>query len=67
MGWASGSELAERVWDRIENKLKEEDKPQVALDILEEFEEEDCDTMYECDFVKKYLEYDEEEGEWKIK
>lgn len=49
MGWASGSRLAEEIWNNFrryipEEKLKLEAEKFVAL-----FEDMDCDTLDECE------------------
>ena len=67
MGWASGSEIAQKLWNKIEQYLPEKVKKELALDITNFFESEDCDTMQECDFVNKYLVYDDDKNDWRIK
>jgi hypothetical protein len=49
MGWASGSELADGVWDAVKEHIPEEKKQEVALRIVNLFEGEDCDTLDECE------------------
>lgn len=73
MGWASGSELADKIWSsikKIENEgvhIEEEIKAELALNLVNAFEEMDCDTMQECDFVNELLVYDEDKYEWRVK
>lgn len=49
MGWASGSSLAEEVWDAVRPKLRNTDRKEVANAIIDAFEDMDCDTMDECE------------------
>lgn len=56
MGWASGSSIADSVWDAIKKYIPKDKKLEVAKDIVEIFENQDCDTMHETqlwDIVKK--------------
>ena len=55
MGWASGSELADEVWNIFEKFMPNEKvAKKTAQKLVDAFEDQDCDTMYECDFVEKY-------------
>jgi hypothetical protein len=68
MGWASGSILAERIWKEIiEIYTPVDDWPIVAIKLVDFFEDADCDTLEECTFVQKYLEWDDEREIWKLK
>ncbi len=67
MGWAAGSSLAQRVWDRLEREIAPENRAAVALEILNLFSEEDADDWESCEFVEQYLIWDEDESEWRIK
>ena len=72
MGWASGSELADKIWNLLENRdlieqLDDEVKAEIALEIMDIFEQQDCDTMDECDFVNEFLKYNENTEEWESK
>ena len=72
MGWASGSELADKIWNLLENRdlieqLDDEVKAEIALEIMDIFEQQDCDTMDECDFVNEFLKYNETTEEWESK
>lgn len=49
MGWASGSSLAAEVWAIVEPFIDIECKQQVACEIIEAFEREDCDTLMEAE------------------
>lgn len=61
-GWASGSELADKVWDLFKCFVPKTEKVRVATSLAELFEDYDCDTLYECEFAKEYVEeYKEEE------
>lgn len=48
MGWASGSELAENIWDEVRNFIPENKRERVAKKIWAFFEDFDCDTLEEC-------------------
>ena len=47
MGWASGSELAENIWDTVSDYIPEKAKIKVAQNLIDIFEGRDCDTMQE--------------------
>ena len=49
MGWASGSEIADKVWKLVSKFVPEKKKKGVARKLVSIFEEADCDTMYECE------------------
>lgn len=66
MGWASGSEIADSVWDEFQKYIPNDKKGKVALELVGLFESNDCDTMQECSFVNEYLKWDENNYEWKI-
>ena len=70
MSWKSGSGLAQKVWELIDfvgNNHVYWSKSMVALDLVKLFEDNDCDTMYECAFVEELLDFDEDAGEWVAK
>lgn len=48
MGWASGSAIAESVWDSVRKHIPKDKRQKVAREIVEVFESEDCDTMDEA-------------------
>lgn len=52
MGWSSGSELAEEVWDMFRGLIRK-DKKKYAKRLIELFENMDCDTIYECEQLCK--------------
>lgn len=61
-GWASGSELADKVWKLFERFIPESKRIKVATSLAELFKNYDCDTLYECEFAREYVEeYKEEE------
>jgi len=43
MGWSNGSYLAELIWDKIKNRIPDEDKVYIAKIIYEEFCSYDAD------------------------
>jgi len=49
MGWASGSELAESVWSLVRDHIPQRRRKEVALDLIDLFENMDCDTIEECE------------------
>jgi hypothetical protein len=53
MGWASGSELAESVWSLFRKHVPKEQRKQVALKLIDLFEDRDCDTIDECEQLCK--------------
>ena len=66
MGWASGSSLAEEVWDAVRKLIPaSRKKMQAARKIIEAFQDCDCDTIQECERLcdDAGLEYDEEYDE----
>lgn len=60
MGWASGSELAEGIWDDIKDVIPEKKKKKVARKIIERFQDNDCDTMDECEELQEAAELPQE-------
>lgn len=49
MGWAYGSELLEMVARTTMPYIPEGDRPSVARELIDAFEDRDCDTVYEVD------------------
>lgn len=47
MGWASGSGIAQNVWDEVKKYIPKDKQKTVAKSIIDIFEQEDCDTMQE--------------------
>jgi len=60
MGWASGSEIAEDVYDLIRKYVPTKERKRVAGKIIDIFEHHDCDTMYECEVLIKDAKREEE-------
>lgn len=50
MGWATGSELAQALWEDIKKILTDEQKKKVKKAIIKNFEDYDCDTMEEVEW-----------------
>ena len=50
MGWASGSCVAEEVWEVIKKYIPKSKQKAVAANLIEVFESHDCDTMSETSF-----------------
>lgn len=60
MGWASGSRLADEIWDLVEGYVPDEKKAELAVLIIDEFESMDCDTMYETGMYEFALKNDDD-------
>lgn len=59
MGWSSGSQLAEKLWDEIRKYIPAKDHKKLARKIYSEFCEDDADDwghdsnlLIDCDFVE---------------
>ena len=53
MGWGSGSELAESIWNVVRPLTTPKNRKKVAKKLVDFFEEKDCDTMHECEQLMK--------------
>lgn len=53
MGWASGTEVGNRIWDNIRELVPEEHRQEAARVIIDALEDQDCDTIYECENLVK--------------
>lgn len=49
MGWASGSSLLDEIAKEVMPKVKPEERHELAKKLIDLFEGEDCDTIYECE------------------
>jgi len=67
MGWAGGSEVATEIWKVIFKYIAIPDLPSVAYELTNTFENADCDTMEECEFVRQYLKWNHASDHWEIK
>lgn len=47
MGWASGSELAENIWNLIKPNIPKKKRAEIAVELVQLFEDADCDTICE--------------------
>jgi len=47
MGWSSGGDIADRVWNITQKHLRSKTRAQVAYDLIRLFEGYDCDVMQE--------------------
>ena len=65
MSWAGGSYLAEEVWNVVRPLVPAQKRRAAAREIIELFEDEDCDTIDEAGELCKDAgrEYDEDAGE----
>lgn len=53
MGWSGGSELAFNIWKLVRPMTTSANRKKTAKKIVDLFENEDCDTMYECEELMK--------------
>ena len=51
MGWASGSEIAEELWDVVREYIPEDSRKSVASRVVSIFEDRDCDTIEEAELL----------------
>jgi hypothetical protein len=49
MGWSRGSEIAAEVWDLVKEFVPTKKRKSIAKQIVDLFEDNDCDTMYEAE------------------
>jgi hypothetical protein len=49
MGWSRGSEIAAEVWDLVKEFVPPKKRKSIAKQIVDLFEDNDCDTMYEAE------------------
>jgi hypothetical protein len=61
MGWCDGATLAESVWLLIRDYIPEGKRQQIALKMIDSFENEDADTMGEAHQLMKDAGRTEEE------
>lgn len=50
MGWCSGSEIAQELWEEIKDELTAKQKKIIKAKIIKVFENNDCDTMEEIEW-----------------
>ncbi len=62
MGWASGSELLEYVWDTVKKEIPRARRKHVAQRLVDIFEGADCDTVCEVEELCKLV-HDHSEDE----
>ncbi len=60
MGWAGGSEVAHNIWSGIRKYVPEEHREKVARVIIDALEDQDCDTIYECEQLVKDAKLEDE-------
>lgn len=49
MGWASGSEVGDTIWDGIRGFIPAGNREEAARIVIDALESQDCDTIYECE------------------
>lgn len=53
MGWASGSEIGNEIWNPIRNFIAEGNRAEAAKIVIDALESRDCDTIHECEQLVK--------------
>jgi len=53
MGWASGSELAENLWDNLRPLIPAKNRKKAAKAVIAAVQDHDCDTVHECEQLCK--------------
>lgn len=53
MGWASGSALADDVWALFRDYVPKKYREHAARELIDLFEDNDCDTMCECEQLQE--------------
>lgn len=53
MGWASGSEVGDEIWNGIRDFIHPESRKDAARVVIDALESADCDTIYECEQLVK--------------
>lgn len=53
MGWASGSEVGDTIWNGIRGFIPEGNREEAAKIVIDALEDQDCDTIYECEQLVK--------------
>lgn len=53
MGWASGSEVGDDIWNGIRGFIPEGNRAEAAKIVIDALEAQDCDTIYECETLVK--------------
>jgi hypothetical protein len=49
MGWASGSDIGTGFWEEIRENIIPEKLEETARALINALEDQDCDTIYECE------------------
>ena len=49
MGWSGGSEIGTSFWESVRECIPIKDREFVAKELINALEEQDCDTVYECE------------------
>lgn len=53
MGWAGGSEVGSSFWNEVRGYIPEGNREVVARELINALEDQDCDTIYECEQLVK--------------
>lgn len=51
MGWAGGSTVGDQVWNNIRGFIPEGNRKEAARIVIDALEDQDCDTIYECELL----------------
>ena len=62
MSWKGGSEIVSLIISNVKEKMDSEDRETLYKELIEYFEEADCDTLYEC--LKEDPVFDKVYGEY---
>ena len=49
MGWSGGTSVAQGIWDAIKEYIPEEDRADVATEIVDILEDQDWDNLHEVE------------------
>jgi hypothetical protein len=49
VGWAGGSEVGDQIWNNIRGFIPEGSREEAARIVINALEDQDCDTIYECE------------------
>lgn len=53
MGWASGSTVGDQIWNNIRGFIPEGNRAEAAKIVIDALEDQDCDTIDECELLVK--------------
>lgn len=53
MGWSGGSAVGDEIWNNIRGFIAEESREEAARIVIDALEDQDCDTIGECELLVK--------------